>query len=168
MDVLLLALLTTLNALFAMSEMALSTSRRARLAALAETGDAGAAAALSFVFSSAMVSSAVSGRSASYCDGFKPVDSFGALFQPRSATQNMASTAAAANAPRAASRRARVRAAIATAANPMPHRIGNAASCITPTHSARPTEMPMSTTAIENSAARCHRSSGGSVSVSQR
>lgn len=46
MDVLLLALLTTLNALFAMSEMALSTSRRARLAALAETGDAGAAAAL--------------------------------------------------------------------------------------------------------------------------
>jgi len=46
MDVLLLALLTTLNALFAMSEMALSTSRRARLAALAETGDAGAEAAL--------------------------------------------------------------------------------------------------------------------------
>ena len=46
MDVLLLALLTTLNAAFAMSEMALSTSRRARLAALAETGDAGAAAAL--------------------------------------------------------------------------------------------------------------------------
>ena len=46
MDVLLLALLTTLNALFAMSEMALSTSRRARLAAHAETGDAGAAAAL--------------------------------------------------------------------------------------------------------------------------
>jgi putative hemolysin len=46
MDVLLLALLTTLNALFAMSEMALSTSRRARLVALAETGDAGAAAAL--------------------------------------------------------------------------------------------------------------------------
>ncbi|RZL65659.1 MAG: HlyC/CorC family transporter [Variovorax sp.] len=46
MDVLLLALLTTLNAVFAMSEMALSTSRRARLAALAETGDTGAAAAL--------------------------------------------------------------------------------------------------------------------------
>ncbi len=46
MDVLLLALLTTLNALFSMSEMALSTSRRARLAAMAETGDAGAAAAL--------------------------------------------------------------------------------------------------------------------------
>ncbi|VTU25987.1 Magnesium and cobalt efflux protein CorC [Variovorax sp. SRS16] len=46
MDVLLLALLTTLNAAFAMSEMALSTSRRARLMALAETGDAGAAAAL--------------------------------------------------------------------------------------------------------------------------
>ncbi|VWX62471.1 putative hemolysin [Burkholderiales bacterium 8X] len=46
MDVLLLALLTTLNAAFAMSEMALSTSRRARLAALVETGDAGAAAAL--------------------------------------------------------------------------------------------------------------------------
>jgi putative hemolysin len=46
MDVLLLAMLTTLNALFAMSEMALSTSRRARLAALAETGDTGAAVAL--------------------------------------------------------------------------------------------------------------------------
>jgi putative hemolysin len=46
MDVLLLALLTTLNAMFSMSEMALSTSRRARLAALAETGDPGAAAAL--------------------------------------------------------------------------------------------------------------------------
>ena len=46
MDVLLLAMLTTLNALFAMSEMALSTSRRARLAALAESGDAGAVAAL--------------------------------------------------------------------------------------------------------------------------
>ncbi len=46
MDVLLLALLTTLNAVFAMSEMALSTSRRARLAALAETGDTGAEAAL--------------------------------------------------------------------------------------------------------------------------
>ncbi|VTU23383.1 Magnesium and cobalt efflux protein CorC [Variovorax sp. PBL-H6] len=49
MDVLLLALLTTLNALFAMSEMALSTSRRARLAALAETGDPGAAAALTLM-----------------------------------------------------------------------------------------------------------------------
>ncbi len=46
MDVLLLALLTTLNAAFAMSEMALATSRRARLAALAETGDLGAIAAL--------------------------------------------------------------------------------------------------------------------------
>ncbi len=46
MDVLLLALLTTLNALFAMSEMALATSRRARVAALAETGNARAVAAL--------------------------------------------------------------------------------------------------------------------------
>jgi putative hemolysin len=49
MDVLLLALLTTLNALFAMSEMAVSTSRRARLAALAEAGDRGAQAALKLV-----------------------------------------------------------------------------------------------------------------------
>ncbi len=49
MDVLILALLTTLNALFAMSEMALSTSRRARLAALAETGDRGAQSALKLV-----------------------------------------------------------------------------------------------------------------------
>jgi putative hemolysin len=49
MDVLLLALLTTINALFAMSEMALATSRRARLAALAEAGDAGAEAALNLM-----------------------------------------------------------------------------------------------------------------------
>ncbi len=49
MDVLLLALLTAVNALFAMSEMALSTSRRARLAAMAETGDTGAAAALEVI-----------------------------------------------------------------------------------------------------------------------
>jgi len=49
MEVLLLVLLTLLNAVFAMSEMALATSRRARLSALAETGDAGAVAALALL-----------------------------------------------------------------------------------------------------------------------
>jgi putative hemolysin len=46
MEILLIALLTVLNAVFAMSEMALASSRKARLATMAEAGDAGAAAAL--------------------------------------------------------------------------------------------------------------------------
>ena len=46
MDVLLIAVLTLLNAFFAMSEMALASSRKARLIAMAEDGDGGALAAL--------------------------------------------------------------------------------------------------------------------------
>jgi len=46
MEILLIALLTVLNAVFAMSEMALASSRKARLVTMAEAGDAGAAAAL--------------------------------------------------------------------------------------------------------------------------
>ncbi|NDG16479.1 MAG: DUF21 domain-containing protein, partial [Betaproteobacteria bacterium] len=46
MDVLLIVLLTLLNALFAMSEMALSSSRRALLVSMAEDNMTGAQAAL--------------------------------------------------------------------------------------------------------------------------
>jgi putative hemolysin len=46
MDLLLITLLTLVNALFAMSEMALAASRKPRLAAMAEGGDLGARAAL--------------------------------------------------------------------------------------------------------------------------
>ena len=46
MDLLLIVLLTVLNAAFAMSEMALAASRKARLMAMQESGDTGAAAAL--------------------------------------------------------------------------------------------------------------------------
>lgn len=46
MDLLLIVVLTLLNAVFAMSEMALTASKKARLAALVETGDKGAEAAL--------------------------------------------------------------------------------------------------------------------------
>ncbi len=46
MDILLIVLLTLLNAVFAMSELALASSRKARLAAMAEAGDKGARAAL--------------------------------------------------------------------------------------------------------------------------
>jgi putative hemolysin len=46
MDILLIVLLTLLNAVFAMSELALASSRKARLAAMAEAGDGGARAAL--------------------------------------------------------------------------------------------------------------------------
>jgi putative hemolysin len=46
MDLILILVLTLLNAVFAMSEMALTASKKARLAALAEAGDNGAQAAL--------------------------------------------------------------------------------------------------------------------------
>jgi putative hemolysin len=46
MDVLIIVVLTLINAIFAMSEMALTASRRARLNAMEESGDKGAAAAL--------------------------------------------------------------------------------------------------------------------------
>ncbi|MEO6856157.1 MAG: hemolysin family protein [Rhodoferax sp.] len=46
MDILLIVLLTLLNAVFAMSELALASSRKARLTAMAEAGDKGAKAAL--------------------------------------------------------------------------------------------------------------------------
>lgn len=46
MDILLIVLLTLLNAVFAMSELALASSRKARLVAMAEAGDKGARAAL--------------------------------------------------------------------------------------------------------------------------
>jgi len=46
MDLLLIVVLTLLNAAFAMSELALTASRKVRLQALAEEGDAGAQAAL--------------------------------------------------------------------------------------------------------------------------
>jgi putative hemolysin len=46
MDLILILVLTLLNAVFAMSEMALTASKKARLAVLAEAGDKGAEAAL--------------------------------------------------------------------------------------------------------------------------
>jgi putative hemolysin len=49
MDLILILVLTLLNAVFAMSEMALTASKKARLAALAETGDKGAEAALALM-----------------------------------------------------------------------------------------------------------------------
>ena len=49
MDLILILVLTLLNAVFAMSEMALTASKKARLAALAEAGDKGAEAALALM-----------------------------------------------------------------------------------------------------------------------
>jgi putative hemolysin len=49
MDLILILVLTLLNAVFAMSEMALTASKKARLAALVETGDKGAEAALALM-----------------------------------------------------------------------------------------------------------------------
>jgi putative hemolysin len=46
MDLLIITLLTLINAVFAMSEMALASSRKPRLAAMAEAGDKGAQASL--------------------------------------------------------------------------------------------------------------------------
>ncbi|WHZ10337.1 MAG: CBS domain-containing protein [Burkholderiaceae bacterium] len=49
MELLLIALLTLLNAVFAMSEMALASSRKARFGAMVEEGDKGAQAALALL-----------------------------------------------------------------------------------------------------------------------
>ena len=49
MDLILILVLTLLNAVFAMSEMALTASKKARLAAMSEAGDKGAEAALALM-----------------------------------------------------------------------------------------------------------------------
>jgi putative hemolysin len=48
-DLILILVLTLLNAVFAMSEMALTASKKARLAAMSEAGDKGAEAALTLM-----------------------------------------------------------------------------------------------------------------------
>jgi hypothetical protein len=97
--------------------------------------------------------------------GFKPVDSFGALFQPRSATLKSQH--------RRGSEGAARQAGVPASAPRSPPRKSDAPQdrqcgvLQTPTHSARPTEIRSARRQSKIPRA-CHRRSGGSLSVSQR